>query len=218
MVKKLGLLFIGIGIVFGAYSIAYKGSSVSNRKPGYPINQIIVDRWSPRAMSGESITEQELMTLFEAARWAPSSYNDQPWHFIYAKKDTSTWQTFFDLLVPFNQSWAKNAAVLIVIVSRNTFAHNGEPSRTHSFDSGAAWQNLALQGSSMGLVVHGMEGFDYEKAKKALNIPEGYTIEAMVAVGKPGPLSVLPEALQAKEKQSGRNELKSFVFEGTFGK
>lgn len=196
-------------------TVMTQGSSVNTRKPSYPINQLIIDRWSPRAMSGESITDEELMMLFEAARWAPSSYNDQPWHFVYAKKDTSAWQIFFDLLVPFNQSWAKNAAVLIVIVSRDTFAHNGQPSRTHSFDTGAAWQNLALQGSSMGLVIHGMEGFDYDKTKEALAIPDGYTVEAMVAVGKPGAISVLPKDLQEREQQkSGRNELRSFVFEG----
>lgn len=204
------LLVMNIGLI--------QGTEVNTRRASYPINSLILDRWSPRAMSGEPITDQELMTLFEAARWAPSSFNDQPWHFVYAKRDTPAWQTFFDLLVPFNQSWAKNAGALIVIVSRNTFDHSGKPSRTHSFDTGAAWQNLALQGSSMGLVVHGMEGFDYDKAKKALKIPEGYTVEAMAAVGKPGKISELPEQLQAKEKQSGRNELQTLVFQGVFGK
>jgi nitroreductase len=212
MVKQLLLSVVLLNVMT-------QGSSVNNRKTGYPVNQLIIDRWSSRAMSGEPISDEQLMTLFEAARWTPSSYNDQPWHFIYAKRDTSAWQTFFDLLVPFNQSWVKNAAVLIVIISRNTFAHNGELSCTHSFDTGAAWQNLTLQGSFMGLVIHGMGGFDYDKAKKALAIPDGYTVEAMVAVGKPGPVSVLPENLQAKEgQQSGRNELSSFVFEGTFTK
>ncbi len=212
MIKRITLLMLimSAGVMQGEY--------VNTRKAGYPINQLILDRWSPRAMSGEAISDQELKTLFEAARWAPSSFNDQPWFFVYAKRDTPEWKTFFDLMVPFNQSWAQNAAVLIVIVSRDSFAHNGKPSRTHSFDTGAAWQNLALQGSSMGLVVHGMEGFDYDKAKKNLKVPEGYTVEAMVAVGRQGALSVLSQTLQEKEKQSGRKELESFIFEGTFGK
>ncbi len=167
-------------------------------------------------MSGESITDEQLMTLFEAARWAPSSYNGQPWRFIYAKRDTPHWQKLFDLMVPFNQGWAKTAAVLVVIASRDSFTLNNKPARTHSFDTGSAWENLALQGFADGLVVHGMEGFDYEKSKKMLNIPEGYTVEAMCAIGKPGKKESLPPELQQREFPSDRNPIQSFVFEGEF--
>lgn len=186
------------------------------RTSDYPIERLLLERWSPRAMAGQPISDEELMTLFEAARWAPSSYNGQPWRFIYAKRDTKHWAKLFDLLVPFNQSWCHAAAVLVVIVSRDTFAWNNKPARTHSFDTGAAWENLALQSHAMGLVVHGMEGFDYERAKKELNIPDGYTVEAMFAVGRPGRKEDLHKELQEREEMSNRNPISSFVFEGEF--
>ncbi|HEX2978409.1 MAG TPA: nitroreductase family protein [Candidatus Babeliales bacterium] len=186
------------------------------RKSSYLINPIILNRWSPRAMSGQPMTDKELMQLFEAARWAPSSYNNQPWRFIYAKKNTDSWEKFFNLLVPANQSWAKNAAALVVIVSRDNFSYNNKPSRTHTFDTGSAWENLSLQGYQDGLVVHGMEGFDYDRAKKELLIPEGYTVEAMCAIGKPGKKEDLPKEMQAHEIPSDRNPLESIVFEGSF--
>jgi len=111
---------------------------MSERAPEYPIHPIILDRWSPRAMSGEAMTREELFPLFEAARWAPSSYNAQPWRFIYAHRETEHWNTLFNLMIEFNQSWAKNAAVLVVVISRSTFEKNNKPSPTHSFDTGAA--------------------------------------------------------------------------------
>jgi nitroreductase len=126
------------------------------RHPDHKINAIFINRWSPRALSGELISHEELMSLFEAARWAPSSFNGQEWRFIYAKRDTPYWISFLNLLIPANQVWAQNAAVLMVIISRNTFEYNDKPARTHSFDAGAAWENLALQASVMGLVAHGM--------------------------------------------------------------
>jgi nitroreductase len=169
-------------------------------------------------MSGESITDEELKTLFEAARWAPSSFNNQPWCFIYAKRNTPHWETLFDLLVPANQEWAKKAAALVVMISRNNFAYNNKPSRTHSFDAGAAWENLALQGYDNGLVVHGMEGFDYERAKQTLRIPEGYTVEAMCAIGKPGKKEDLPKEMQEREIPSDRVPLESIISEGSFKK
>lgn len=186
------------------------------RIAAYPIADFILQRWSPRAMSGGSITDDELMQLFEAARWAPSCYNNQPWRFVYAKKDDPFWQFFFDLLVPFNQSWCKNAGVLVLIISKNNFAYNDAPSRTHAFDTGAAWQNIALQGHHNGLVVHGMEGFDYEKAKELIHLPNGYTVQAMFAVGKPGNKEDLPKDLQEREVPSDRRPVESFVFKERF--
>lgn len=188
---------------------------MNQRSSEYPVVPLIINRWSPRALSGESITQKQLMTLFEAARWAPSSYNNQPWRFIYAKRDTPAWQTFFNLLVDANKVWAKNAAILIVILSAKKTA-KGHVIRTHSFDTGSAWQNLALQATSMGLVAHGMEGFDYEKAKEDLSIPDGYAIEAMCAVGKPGDVHQLPKELQERETPSSRKPVESFIFEGKF--
>lgn len=167
-------------------------------------------------MSGESLSDEELMPLLEAARWAPSSYNNQPWRFILAKRETEHWSRLFDLLVPSNQAWAKNAGALIVLISRKVFEHNGKPSKTHNFDAGAACENLALEGSARGLVVHCMQGFDYAKAKESCNIAEEYEVEVMIAVGKPGSKEVLDPETQKKEFPSDRKPLRELTFYGSF--
>ena len=187
-----------------------------NRKPGYGINPLILGRWSPRSMTGEEISDEELMSLFEAARWAPSSYNGQPWRFIYAKRDTKEWDKLFNLLVEGNQGWAKNAAVLVVIISRKNFEFNNKPSITHTFDTGSSWENMAIEASARGLVTHGMEGFNYDKAKTDLEIPDDYEVCAMVAIGKKGKKEDLPEALQKMEVPSSRKPLKELVMLGKF--
>lgn len=186
------------------------------RQPEYDVDPLFVERWSPRAMSGEEISEAELMSLFEAARWAPSSFNNQPWRFVYARRNTPHWERFLDLLVEGNRSWAKAAAALVVILSKKTFDRNNRPSRTHSFDAGAAWENLALQGWRKGLVVHGMEGFEYEKAREVLRVPGDYDVEAMAVIGRPGRKEDLPEKLQEREKPTARKSLFEIVFEGMF--
>jgi len=186
------------------------------RKPTYPITPLLLNRWSPRAMNGEPLTDGELLPLFEAARWAPSSYNNQPWHFIYAKRDAPSWNTFFNLLVEFNQSWAKHAAALVVVIARKDFEHNNQPSVTHQFDAGAAWENLALEASARGLVAHGMQGFDYDRAKKELEIPDDYVVLAMLAIGKPAPKETLPKELQEREFPSDRKPLQHILMEGKF--
>jgi nitroreductase len=191
-----------------------KGSQI--RKAEYPIESLLLDRWSPRAMSGKEISREELMRLFEAARWAPSSFNAQQWRALYARRGTEHWQTFFDLLVDANKTWAKNAAVLVVFISRKLFDHDNEPSVTHSYDCGAAWENFALQGFQQGLVVHGMQGFDYDRARKELKIPDEFQVEAMAAVGRPGPKELLPETLQARESPNDRRKVLESVFEGPF--
>jgi nitroreductase len=167
-------------------------------------------------MSGEEIPLEELNVLFEAARWAPSSYNNQPWRILFASRGTEHWPLFFDLLVDVNKTWAKEAAALAVFVSKTTFDSNGQPSITHSFDTGAAWENLALQATLKGLVVHCMQGFDYERARTALKIPDAFRVEAMVAVGKPGKKEDLPENLQQRETPNARRKLSETVFEGPF--
>lgn len=189
----------------------------ATRKAEYAVDEIFLNRWSARAMSGKDMTDAELFSLFDAARWAPSEYNTQPWRFIYGKRGTKHWNTLYNLLVPFNQQWCQNASALVVIVSRNHY-ENGDLIRTHSFDAGAAWQNLALQASMSGLVAHGMSGFDYERAKKDLEIPDGYTVEAMCAIGYPASLDVLPEGglREGEKKRSGRKSITQYVSEGLF--
>jgi nitroreductase len=191
-----------------------KGSQ--NRHADHAIDSVFLDRWSPRAMSSESIPDEDLMIMFEAARWAPSSFNNQPWRILYARRDGEHWPVFLDLLVEGNRAWARNAAALLLFVSKTTFDHNGKPSITHSFDTGAAWENLALQGTLKGYVVHGMQGFDYERARTVLNIPDEYQVEAMIAVGKPGDKEALPEKLQQAEAPNGRRGLDKTICEGPF--
>lgn len=191
-----------------------KGSEI--RKADFPIELLLLDRWSPRAMSGEEISQEELMRLFEAARWAPSSFNAQQWRALYARRGSEHWQTFFELLVDANKSWAKNAAALVVFISRKKFDYNNEPSVTHSYDCGAAWLNFALQGFSQGLVVHGMEGFDYDRARTELRIPDEFQVEAMAAVGKPGRKEMLPAKLRARESPNDRRKISESIFEGPF--
>jgi nitroreductase len=186
------------------------------RKIENGIDEIFINRWSPRAMSGESIDKKTLMGLFEASHWAPSANNNQPWRFLYARRETAHWPIFFDLLAEGNRIWAFRAAVLVVIISKMTFDFNDKPSRTHSFDAGAAWENLALQGVLKGLVVHAMQGFDYERAKEMLHIPDGYAVEAMVAIGNAGRKEDLPENLREREFPSGRKGLADLVQEGFF--
>jgi nitroreductase len=191
-----------------------KGSTA--RTSDYPIDSLFVDRWSPRAMTGEPISDAELFTLFEAARWAPSAGNTHPWRILYAHRDTRHWPTFFGLLVERNQIWCRHAAALLVFISRTTNEQTGKPLRTHTYDTGAAWENLALQGTLRGLVVHGMAGFDYARAKTELGVPEDFTVEAMAAVGKPGRVEDLPEDFRARESPSGRRPIRELVFEGKY--
>lgn len=185
------------------------------RRSLYPVLPEILQRWSPRAMSGEVLSEQELKTIFEAARWAQSSYNNQPWRFVYARKDTPAWKDFFGLLVPFNQGWCIHGAVLIVVLSHKHFSFNEKDARTSAFDAGAACENMAIQARSMGLVCHGMEGFDYDKAHALVGADEHYAVQAMFVLGRPAESSVLSSELREREKPSDRLELEKIVFEGS---
>jgi nitroreductase len=167
-------------------------------------------------MSGEPISPDELAVLFEAARWAPSAGNTHPWRILYAHRDTEQWPLFFNLLVERNQVWCRNAAALLLFISRKTNEQSGRALITHSYDTGAAWENLALQGTLKGLVVHGMAGFDYARARTTLNIPDDFNVEAMAAVGRPGPITVLPEDFQARESPNTRRPITELTFEGPY--
>lgn len=189
------------------------------RVADYPIDKQFLNRWSPRAYTGEDINVETLHTFFEAARWAPSSYNTQPWRFVFARRGTAHWDAMLGLLNDFNRSWAQNASVLIIVISKETFiAPDGKeaPAVAHTLDTGAAWAYLALQASLSGWAAHGMIGFDKEKAVSTLGIPSGYTVEAAVAIGKIGDKSTLPEGLQAREVPSPRQTNGMFAFEGKF--
>lgn len=187
-----------------------------HRKAAHRIEPLFIRRWSPRAMNGEPITHEEMLTLFEAARWAPSTYNEQEWRFLYARRDTPSWPLLFDLLLDGNKVWCQRAALLCVVAAHKVFQRNGQPNPVHVFDSGLAFENLALQGTAMGLVVHGMAGFDFEKARHALSIPQDYAICAMFAVGRPGDPNQLPAEVREREVPSQRKPVEQIICEGRF--
>ena len=188
-------------------------TSRNGRTADFPIDPIFLDRWSPRALSGEPISDDDLFTLFEAARWAPSSSNLQPWRFLYAKGGEAHWPLFFDALKESNKTWAEDAAALIVVLSKRTAPVRGSDavreSYTHSFDAGAAWAYLALQASLLGWVAHGIAGFDLECAVRNLDIPDDYRVECMIAVGRHQRTAETPPA-------NTRGPQSSFVRPGPF--
>ncbi len=167
-------------------------------------------------MTGEPISNEEMHRLFEAARWAPSTYNEQEWRFLYARRDTPQWAILFELLAEGNQAWCKQAALLCVIVAHKLFQRNGKPNPVHVFDCGSAFENLALQGTAMGLVVHGMQGFDFDKARSSLDVPDDFAVCAMFAVGRPGDPDQLPSELRERESPSSRKPIEEIIREGRF--
>lgn len=194
--------------------------AIPNRDTHRSVEPLFLERWSPRAYDGSAITQDDLETIFDAARWAPSAFNYQPWRFLYAHRDSADWERFLALLAPFNQTWVKNAGAIVFILSDTLMAAPGsddyKPSHSHSFDAGAAWALLALQATRLGYHAHGMTGVDFDKARAELSVPERYRIEAATAIGRQGDKSVLPEALQEREEPSGRHPVESFAFAGNF--
>lgn len=194
---------------------------MTDRKADHPIDPPFLERWSPRAFDGSEIPHADLMTIFEAARWAPSAFNSQPWRFLYAKRGDGNWTRFLSLLIPWNQRWAHSASVLIYVLSDSlpfTDKETGAPasSHTHSFDSGAAWVSLALQATRMGYHAHGMSGIQYDLARAELAIPDRYRLEAACVIGRIGDPAILPEKLKVREFPSGRKPIEEFVFAGSF--
>ncbi len=185
----------------------------NGRTADHPIAALFLDRWSPRTFSGEPISDADLFTILEAARWAPSSSNLQPWRFLYAKRDSVDWPRFVDPLSPGNKGWVAGTAVLIAIVSKRTRQPKVGPavdSYTHSFDAGAAWACLALQASLMGWAAHAMGGFDVARATRDLEVPDDYRVECMVAIGRYRADAASPA------EPNARAPLTSFVREGVF--
>ncbi|HEV7436016.1 MAG TPA: nitroreductase family protein [Pseudorhizobium sp.] len=191
----------------------------NNRHSEHLIDAFFLDRWSPRAFTGEAISKETLLTILDAGHWAPSSGNNQPWRFIYALRETEHWPVLLDILSPGNQRWARNASALIIFVSRTyRLSKDGEkrPAYTHSFDTGSSWFSIATQAMKLGYYAHGMEGMDREKAVEALRIPEGFRVEAACVIGKIAPKETLPEDLRAREVPSERKPLAEVAFEGWF--
>lgn len=184
----------------------------------YTVDDLIRGRWSPRAFSNRTVERDKLLSLLEAARWAASSYNEQPWSLIVATQDQpSEYARLLSCLVEFNQSWAQSAPVLMLSVAKLHFDRNGKENRHAFHDVGAAASNLATQAIALDLFVHQMAGFDAQKARLQFSIPDGYEPVAMIAIGYLGDPQTLPEALQAQElAPRTRKALTEFVFTGAW--
>lgn len=185
------------------------------RQADYEIDPIYVMRWSPRAFSNKEVEQEKLNSLFEAARWAPSAANWQPWRFVYAKTEESR-AKFLLFINENNVEWCKNAPVLLAIVSKKTRNEAGDLNHFHAFDTGTAWGYLTLEAARQGLITHGMGGFDRHKAKEVLQIPEEYDVQAVVAIGYHDPNVELSERNKEREVPSDRHPIENFVSEGMF--
>lgn len=195
-------------------------SNVSEfRKADYQVDPLFIERWSPRAFDpAADVPDEVLKAGFEAARWAPSSMNAQPWRFVYAKRGSAEWQALLDSTLDRTQVWLKNAAVIVYVVSRKLLALGDKeiPSPTFAFDAGSAFENFALQISRSGYVCHAAASFDHDKAREALGLPEDYATFAVIGVGKQADKSVLPDALAEREFPSDRLPVSAIAMEGRF--
>ncbi|QIR35993.1 nitroreductase family protein [Tolypothrix sp. PCC 7910] len=184
----------------------------------YPVHDFIRSRWSPRAFSDRAVEPEKLLSLLEAARWAPSSYNHQPWSFIVAtKEDATEYNRLLSTLVEFNQGWAKNAPILILAVAKIR-TDDGKTNRHAFHDVGLALENLILQATSLGLFAHQIGGFNPDIAREKYQIPEDYEPATVVTVGYPGDPQNLPDGLRDRElAPRTRKPLTEFVFTGKWG-
>lgn len=184
------------------------------------VHELIRSRWSPRAFAERGVSDADLKTIFEAARWAASSFNEQPWRFLVARKsDPAAFDKILHLLVPMNQVWAKKAPVLFIMAAKRTFSHNGTPNLYAFHDAGQALAHVFLQATALGLHAHGMAGFDRERARTELGIPDDYELAAAVALGYAGSPEELPEQQRQQEHaQRRRKPLNEIVFGADFGK
>jgi nitroreductase len=162
-----------------------------------PIHALIANRWSGRAYDPKKpASREQVISLLEAARWAPSCYGDQPWRIVVWNRieDAAAWQSAFETLAPGNQDWVKNAPLLLLVCADSLFNHNGQPNRWAQYDTGAAAENLCLQAEALGLMAHQMGGFDPAKMRVVAGVPEQFTLMAMISVGYPA----APETLSAE--------------------
>ncbi len=184
----------------------------------YPIDPLLAQRWSPRAFATRPVDAAVLRQLFEAARWAASCYNDQPWYYLVASREhAEEFQKMLACLAEGNQIWAKAAPVLAISLARSNFRHNGSPNRHAQHDVGAASISLALEAVSLGLAAHQMGGFDAFRARETYNIPAGFEPMAAIAIGYPGDPDSLPEALRERELAPRlRRPISDFVYSGAW--
>jgi nitroreductase len=189
------------------------------RTPDHPVEPLFVDRWSPRSFTGEPVPDAVLASAFEAARWAPSASNVQPWRFLIARYGDAHWDAFVSLLAPRNALWASRASALIVVLSELKLERRGAivDNVSHSFDAGAAWTNFAHQALLLGWHTHGIGGFDRDAARALLAVPDDFAIETIVALGRQGALDTLHADFHAGESPSTRRPIAQTVFAGQLG-
>ncbi len=184
----------------------------------HPVDPQFTERWSPRSYTGEALPREQLMSLLEAARWAPSASNQQPWRFVWALAGTPAFDAIHAGLMAGNQGWAAQASALVVVLSVRSQVPAGqtEPKANPwaSFDAGAAWMSLALQARALGWDTHAMGGFERSVLDAALQVPASMAIEAVVAIGRRGDPAALPEALRAREQPNARLPLAALAAEG----
>ncbi len=182
------------------------------------VEKLFVDRWSPRAFDGSEMPQEDLDVIFEAAGWAPSAYNVQPWTFLYARRGDANWDLLLGQLIDFNQSWAKDASALVYIVSDRLMRSDkgNSENHSHSFDAGAAWALAALQAQAMGYHTHGMTGIKFGEAEAALGVPDDHRLEAAFVIGKAAGKEILPDFLQEREVPSTRKPVSEIVKAGKF--
>lgn len=187
-----------------------------------PIHEVLASRWSPRAFDGSKpVSQTQILSLLEAARWAPSCYGDQPWRFVVCDKTTNpdAWQRAYDAIMPGNQTWAVNAPVLILVCANTLFSHNQKPNRWGGYDTGAAAENLCLQAASLGLATHQMGGFDGDKARELLGVPAQFEMMSMLSVGYQADTDSLSGEMKERELASrNRNALGELFFDGVWDK
>lgn len=187
---------------------------VNGRAADEPVDPQFLERWSPRAFSPDPLDESTIQSLFEAARWAPSAGNEQPWIYLYATAPEER-ARFLAILDESNQAWVKNAPMIAFVIARLTLARNGRPNRTAQFDTGSSWISLALEARKLGLFAHAMAGFDSDKAHESLGVPrEGHEIMAAIAIGKYGDPGQLSDYNRGREKPSTRKHVSEFSFLG----
>lgn len=189
------------------------------RQADHAIDALFTNRWSPRSFTGEAVPDAVLHSVLEAARWAPSASNVQPWRFIVARNGDTNWERFTALLNGRNARWAGRSSALVLIVSEKELERGGQrgPNNSHSFDAGAAWANFAHQATLLGWHTHGIGGYDRALARETLKIPEDFALEALIALGRQASLDTLDADFHAAESPNARRPLSQSVFAGTFG-
>ncbi|MGG1636941.1 nitroreductase family protein [Paenibacillus sp. NRS-1760] len=210
--EEMGIVsHVGFGANAQSLEQQYSKEVADARSPDYPVHPLILNRWSPRSYSEQLVSDEELYTVLEAARWAPSSSNLQPWRFYVAREEAEHEQ-FRKFIVPGNRLWTDHAPVLLLLASE-AVKQDGNPNVSHAFDTGAAWATLALQARLLGLSTRAVGGFDRAEARKILEVPEHIALHAVIALGHRGGLDTLDEKFRDKEIPNGRRPLAESLLE-----